>query len=121
MTEGIMIAIVTGCLAAIPTIIAVVVNNLYALNFDTEKVVGGGLNVFNSITANYFDLPFIVAEGDDFKMPYMTLRHCPMKANLNAKCSDCPYVEGYKYKMLKGKELKLKRVRMTDCTFYLVD
>ena len=27
MTEGIMIAIITGCLAAIPTIIAVVVNN----------------------------------------------------------------------------------------------
>lgn len=27
MTEGIMIAIITGCFAAIPTIIAVVVNN----------------------------------------------------------------------------------------------
>lgn len=27
MTEGIMIAIITGCFAAIPTIIAVIVNN----------------------------------------------------------------------------------------------
>lgn len=41
MTEGIMIAIVTGCLAAIPTIIAVVVNNaktLYRIDVLEKKV-----------------------------------------------------------------------------------
>lgn len=41
MTEGIMIAIVTGCLAAIPTIIAVVVNNaktLYRIDILEKKV-----------------------------------------------------------------------------------
>lgn len=41
MTEGIMIAIVTGCLAAIPTIIAVVVNNaktLYRIDILERKV-----------------------------------------------------------------------------------
>ena len=41
MTEGIMIAIVTGCLAAIPTIIAVVVNNaktIYRIDILEKKV-----------------------------------------------------------------------------------
>lgn len=41
MTEGIMIAIVTGCLAAIPTIIAVVVNNaktIYRIDVLEKKV-----------------------------------------------------------------------------------
>lgn len=41
MTEGLMIAIVTGCLAAIPTIIAVVVNNaktLYRIDVLEKKV-----------------------------------------------------------------------------------
>ena len=41
MTEGIMIAIVTGCIAAIPTIIAVVVNNaktLYRIDVLEKKV-----------------------------------------------------------------------------------
>lgn len=41
MTEGIMIAIVTGCIAAIPTIIAVVVNNaktLYRIDILEKKV-----------------------------------------------------------------------------------
>ena len=41
MTEGIMIAIITGCLAAIPTIIAVVVNNaktIYRIDVLEKKV-----------------------------------------------------------------------------------
>lgn len=41
MTEGIMIAIITGCLAAIPTIIAVVVNNaktIYRIDVLERKV-----------------------------------------------------------------------------------
>lgn len=103
------------------TNISVVVNNLYALNFDTEKIVGGGLNVFNSFTANYFDLPFIVAEGEDYKMPYMTLRHCPMKSHLNANCSNCPYKDGYEFVMQNGKRFKLRREKMSSCTFYLTD
>lgn len=103
------------------TKIAVIVNNAYALNFDTEKVIGGGMNVFNSYSASYFDLPFIMAESEDFKMPYMTLRHCPMKEHLKTDCGRCPFKDGYTYKMQSGKEFKLKRIKMKDCTFYLTD
>ena len=103
------------------TKISIVVNNPFALNFDAEKVIGGGLNVYNSYTANYLGLPFIKAEGGSFKMPYMTMRHCPMKANLNANCNNCPYKNGYYYVMQNGKQLKLKRIKMSSCTFLLTD
>ena len=103
------------------TQIAVVVNNLYALDFNTEKIIGGGMNVYNAYTAGYFNLPYIQAEGGEYKMPYMTLRHCPMKANLNANCNNCPYKNGYYYVMQNGKQLKLKRIKMSSCTFLLTD
>ena len=104
------------------TKIAVVVNNLYALDFNTEKIIGGGMNVFNSYSATYFNLPFIKAEGEDsFFMPYMTLRHCPMKQHLGGNCANCPYKDGYKYKMANGNVMKLKRVKLSTCTFQLTD
>ena len=103
------------------TKIAVIINNLYALNFNTEKIVGGGINVYNNYTASYFNLPYIKAEGGKFKMPYMTLRHCPMKVNLKANCSNCPYKDGFYYVMQNGKKLKLKRIKMSSCTFILTD
>ena len=101
------------------TKVSVVVNNLYALNFNTEKIIGGGLNVYNSYTANYFNLPYIAAEGDEYKMPYITMRHCPMKQHVNGNCTNCPYKNGYYYKMQNGNILKLKRKKLTECTFYL--
>lgn len=103
------------------TKVGVVVNNLYGLEFDAEKIVGGGMNVYNSYTAKYFNLPYISAENGTFKMPYMTLRHCPMKEHLNASCNNCPYQDGYKYVMDNGNTLKLKRLKMSTCTFYLTD
>lgn len=104
------------------TKIAVVVNNLYALDFKTEKIIGGGINVFNSYSATYLNLPFIKAEGEDsFFMPYMTLRHCPMKQHLGGNCANCPYKDGYKYKMANGNVMKLKRVKLSTCTFQLTD
>ena len=101
--------------------VAVVVNNPYALYFETEKIIGGGLNVFNSFTVNYYGLPYIQAEGGTYKMPYMTIRHCPMKSNLNANCSNCPYKNGYEYVMQNGRRFKLRRIKMSSCTFELVD
>lgn len=101
------------------TKIAVVVNNLFALNFNTEKIIGGGMNVFNSYTAQHLGLPYLQAEGDDFKMPYMILRHCPMKTHLNANCKNCTYKDGFYYVMQNGKILKLKRIKMNSCTFTL--
>ena len=103
------------------TKITVVINNLYALNFNTEKIVGGGLNVYNSHTAKYFNLPYIQAESGEFKMPYMTLRHCPMKSHLKANCGNCPYKECYEYVMQNGRRFKLRRIKMSSCTFELKD
>ena len=101
--------------------IKIVVNNPYALEFVTEKIIGPGMNVYNSFTANYFNLPFIKAEGGKFKMPYMTLRHCPIKQHLKCDCSNCKFKQGLTYKMNNGKKLQLKRVKIASCTFYLKD
>ncbi|MBE5740992.1 MAG: U32 family peptidase [Clostridiales bacterium] len=101
--------------------IPVLVNNLYALDFDTEKYIGGGMNVYNGYTAQYFGRPYFRAEGGEYQMPYMTLRHCPMKQHLGADCVHCPYREGYEYVMPNGKRMKLKRSKMSSCTFYLTN
>lgn len=106
------------------TKVSIVANNMYALGFDTEIVVGAGLNVFNQQTAKYFGKKFIVAEGsvgNKLSFPYMTLRHCPMKSNLGATCKNCPYQNGFSYCMPSGKKLRLKRKKLATCTFYLVD
>ena len=103
------------------TQMSIVVNNVYALNFNTEKIIGGGMNIYNSYSANFFNLPYIKAENAEFKMPYMTLRHCPMKQHLKADCKNCPYKDGYYYTMPSGKKLKLKRKKLSSCTFYLTD
>ena len=104
--------------------IPVIVNNLYGLGFECEKVAGGGLNVFNKTTASYLSLPVICAE-DCFaaktNFPYMTLRHCPFKCDLGASCDKCPYSDGYALKMQNGKVLKIKRKKLSTCTFYLTD
>lgn len=102
--------------------ITVVVNNYYALNFNTEKIIGGGLNIYNTYSASYFNLPYLTAENEQtVKMPYMTLRHCPMKEHLNANCANCPYNKNYNYTMPNGKTMKLKRTKLSTCTFYLTD
>ena len=104
--------------------IPVIVNNLYGLGFECEKVAGGGLNVFNKTTASYLGLPVICAE-DCFaaktNFPCMTLRHCPFKCDLGASCDKCPYSDGYALKMQNGKVLKIKRKKLSTCTFYLTD
>lgn len=100
--------------------ISIVINNFYALSFDTKKYIGWGMNVYNSYSANYFSLPYIQAENGQESAPYMTLRHCPMKEHLNANCSNCPYKQGYEYVLDSGKRFQLKRKKLSTCTFYLV-
>lgn len=105
--------------------IKIVMNNYYALNFDCEKVAGGGLDVFNKVSANFLSVPIICSE-DSFtqktKFPYMTLRHCPLKNNLKVNCTNCPYAKNkYTIKTQSGKVLKLKRKKLSTCTFYLMD
>lgn len=103
--------------------IPVVCNNYYAIDFKTEKVAGGGLNVYNFLSANKLKMPFICSEDSFAKrtdFAFMTLRHCPMKCLLDASCSSCPYSDGFEYRMQNGKILKLKRKKLSSCTFYLV-
>ncbi len=104
--------------------VGVVANNYYALTFGDNLLIGGGLNVYNSFTASELKKPFFTAESDMAKridFAYMTLRHCPMKNLLNANCDKCPFDVGFTYKMDSGKVMKLKRKKLSTCTFYLTD
>jgi putative protease len=105
--------------------VSIVANNYYALLFEnTNVVIGGGLNVYNTYTAAAFNKPFITAEsdlGERVNFPYMTLRHCPIKTHVGGDCANCKYSNGYHYLTDDGRKLKLKRKRLFDCTFYLVD
>lgn len=106
------------------TKIGVIANNYYAMDFNTEIIIGAGLNVYNHVTADFFDKPVITAESEisnKINFPYMTLRHCPMKSNLKANCENCPYKSGYYYVMQNGKVLTLQRKKLSTCTFYLID
>ncbi len=103
--------------------VGIVANNYYALQFNTEVVIGGGLNAYNSVTASHYDKPVITAEDgllDRVDFAYMTFRHCPIKNHIGGDCKNCKYSDGYYYKMDSGKELKLKRKKLSTCTFYLV-
>ena len=67
------------------TAIGVVANNYFALSLSADTVAGGGLNVYNSYSANELNLPVISAEsdvGERVDFPVMTLRHCPIKITL---------------------------------------
>lgn len=106
------------------TKISIIANNYYAINLSKKYIVGAGLNVYNSISANLFNQPIISAEnnmGSKINFAYMTLRHCPLKAHASASCTNCPYSNDYKYVMESGKVLKLKRKKLSTCTFYLTD
>lgn len=103
--------------------IMVVANNYYALPMFDNYVIGAGMNVYNAVTANVLGRSFITAEsdlGERIDYPYMTLRHCPIKSHLKASCDKCPYKDGFIYRMDNGKTLKLKRKKLSTCTFYLV-
>ena len=105
------------------TKVGVVATNLYALLFKTNLVAGGELNIYNSVSANFLNIPVLSAENNlstKVEVPFMTLKHCPMKEHLGAKCSACPYTNGFKYVMQNGKTFSLKRKKLSSCTFYLV-
>ncbi len=100
-----------------------IANNYSALIFNPD-IIGAGLNIYNTYTANAFNKPFITAEselGERGDFPYMTLRHCPLKSHCGFTCANCGYEDGYELKMDSGKSLKLKRKKLSTCTFYLVD
>jgi len=104
--------------------IGVVANNYYALGLKNDTIVGAGLNVYNKITANCYGGKILTAEktGEGkIKFPYMTLKACPMKNHLGASCKNCPFTEGFTLECENGKVMKIKRKKLKNCTFYLVD
>lgn len=103
------------------TNVGIIVNNYYALNFNTEKIIGFGMNIYNDVSSSYFNLPSLEKTESIYRMPYMTMLHCPMKSHFNGSCSNCPYKDGYKYRMENGKTFKLKRSKLSSCVFYLTD
>ncbi len=103
------------------TKVAIVANNYYALGFNAKKIIGFGLNAYNCFTKNQLATPFIPAENcENLVAPLMTLRHCPLKSHLKIDCKNCKYHDGYLYKMDSGKVFKLKRKKLSTCTFYIV-
>lgn len=107
------------------TNISIVANNLYALTLSDNVIAGGGLNIYNSYTAEFFNLPCLIAEDNELlsnhKMPYMTMLHCPMKQFNSSQCTNCNYRDGYTYRMPNGKRFRLKRKKISTCIFYLTD
>lgn len=105
------------------TKIGIIANNYYALTFDCDDIViGAGLNVYNSYTARFHGKRVLSAESDHFTridFPVMTLKHCPIKSHLNCDCKTCKYQDGLVYRMDGKMPLKLKRKRVSECTFYL--
>ncbi len=102
--------------------IGLVVNNYYAFSLTDDIIIGGGLNVYNNLTAKILNNKIILSEnGVEKNTPfyYMTLRHCPIKAHVGGNCDNCKYKNGYEYVMDNGKVLKLKRKKLVSCTFYL--
>lgn len=103
--------------------ISIIATNIYALSFKTKKIAGGELNIYNSVAANFLNIPILSAENNlstQIEVPYMTFRHCPMKQHLGANCANCPYNNNYKFTMQNGKVFTLKRKKLSSCTFYLV-
>ena len=104
--------------------IGIVANNYYAMGLKGEKVVGGLLNVYNSVTAKELKGKVICAEGDysdKFRAPAMTLLHCPMKCVLGGNCADCKYEKGYYYQSEDRRIFDLNRKKTSTCTFNITE
>ena len=104
--------------------VGIVANNYYAINLAKNTVIGGGLNVYNGYTAEFFNLPYITAENSVngslvTEFAYMTLLHCPIKSHVGGNCKNCNYKDGYYYLTESGKRLNLTRKKLSSCTFYL--
>lgn len=106
------------------TQIGIVANNYCALNISSDTISGAGLNIFNQTSASVLANKYLTAEGNlggRIMMPYMTLRHCPMKEHFGCDCANCAFSDKFEYVFDNGKRAKLKRIKMSSCTFYLVD
>lgn len=104
--------------------VKIVANNYYALSLKGEKIIGAGLNVYNSYNAALQGRTVICAEsdvGERIDFPFMTMRHCPLKSHDGSSCAKCTFNNDIKLKMESGKVMRLKRKKLCSCTFYLTD
>ncbi len=102
--------------------IGIVANNYSTIDICDDVIIGAGLNIYNHISANTLGKPYFTAEssiGKKIDMPYMTLRHCPIKEHLHCDCNNCKYSDDLIYILDNGKKMRLKRIKMSTCTFYL--
>lgn len=122
------------------TSLGVVANNLYAIDFDCNKIGGQFLNVYNSFTLfalnclSKFEAMF-VEELDNSEIDklmtdlpiikrekvYMTLLHCPFKQNVQCQCNNCGFSKNASYTINSGKKFKISRKKTASCIFLLKD
>lgn len=123
------------------TNLGVVANNLYALNFKCDIVIGQFLNIYNSYTIkalkklHNFDKAFVeeltereckmlntdVGIARREKVYIMTLLHCPFKENVGGSCADCKFSSNATYTMNSGYKFKIFRKKTFSCVFLLKD
>lgn len=106
------------------TKIGIVANNYYAFELSENVLIGGGLNVYNSVSSRFFNRPYLSYEKNHSPkttLPYMTLLHCPIKTHVGGNCDNCKYQEGFVFVADNKKRFKLTRKKISSCVFYLED
>lgn len=120
--------------------LGLIANNVSHLIFSLKgyDVVGGAyLNIANSFTAftlNLFNIKVFVKSFENFaeefnkgltycgKPALMTYAHCPYKTTYgNDKCSECKFNNNLTYVSQNGREYKIRRILVKNCTFELVN
>ncbi len=122
------------------TNLGAVVNNLWALDLDCNKLGGQFLNMYNSFAIKALqqitDLKAVFVEELKEEQinalktntpilrrerVYMTLLHCPFKQNFNCDCASCKYADNASFTINSGKKFKVKRKKTATCVFLLKD
>lgn len=116
-----------------------IANNISGLYYvNTYKVIAGiGLNIFSNNLKNSFlsigvvscvkSIESISSNVDNcYNFSYgnyslMTLCHCPYKSIYNNTCQKCSYKNGLSYFDQKNREFKIRRYRISQCYFELLN
>lgn len=124
----------------LPQEIGLIANNIYAINFvnKNREVVGGVyLNIANSFSAlalKQLGIKTFVKSFEDFACDFdkgltyegrpalMTFCHCPYKTVYkNDSCLNCKYTGSLTYKDDSQNRFEIRRVKIENCNFELVD
>jgi len=116
-----------------------IVNNISGLYYvnDYKVIAGIGLNVFSNNLKNALlnlgvkscvksienisskvENSYIYSYGN---YPLMTLCHCPYKSIYGNTCQKCSYKKGLSYFDQKNREFKIRRYRISQCYFELLN